>query len=220
MNITPQGGNKVPMKRIVLIILGFLLVVGLSLGALMMFGPKETKQQSSNEPARGIAVSAQTKFEDVSVEAVPVISAKPAQNDGWKIDTEESSPEFTSLAYTNGTCSVNTVAQLSPLPQEADGDFALSRDHAEAMVAAAGGELSELYVVRGVTQAGTLQYYSGVYTPKTDLTHPESTTPTKTGGSTAVSGKRSAFIAVRSIDSPIGDGESTLNSAGVVTMGA
>lgn len=184
------------LKKILIIVASFLVVVGLTVGVLIFVKGAKTEDNKNVESARGIQPSDDFDFGTISgIVALPTISQSPAESDGWSTTSSTEKTTFVNkvMTDTNG-CTLTISSQQSVYSDETVKDYDFTKSFMNSLVQSEQGTVSEEYIIRVSSNQGDVYFYSGVYNPSYKLTSGVA--------GTAVKGY-TTFIAARSITTPI-----------------
>lgn len=208
-------------KRIILISLSGLIVVGVITGLLLFILTKPVANQATI--GRGVKPTDTTEFEKVSgIVGLPIFSKLPSEQNGWRIikNDTDATYSFVQLEQSNSSCTLELSASQIPFIDKTQKDYALSKSTAVTRAAAEQGTLSDAYIITISTTKEDAQFYSAVYRPKIMLDHPSTTTPTTSGGSKEVTGEYQTFIAARAYSTVISQGstDNEVDQKGVIPL--
>ena len=208
------------IKRIILFVAIFLVVIAATVTTLYLFNVGKTQTYS-----RGVKVTDDYVFQKVAnVSGLPLFAELPAERSGWKKTTSSSESTYAHAQFTrDNTCTVDITSQLLPNTEKDKKDFQLSQSLVETTARAVDGTASDPYVIAVGSKQGDVDLYSALYNPRLKLVHSTGTTPTNQGGSEKLVGDFTTYIAARVIGSDIAIGQSDTESSvtgGIVSLGA
>jgi hypothetical protein len=208
------------VKRIILYVIIFLVVIAATVATLYLLNVRTSETYS-----RGVLPADDYVFQEIDgVAGVPAFAQLPAERQGWKKVTSSSEATYAHVQFArDNTCKLDITSQLLPNTETTKNDFLLSRSLVETTARTVDGVPSEPYVISAESNKGNVELYSALYSPKLALVSSTGTTPTNEGGSKALDGDFTTYVAARVFGSDVAIGQSTAEStlsSGIISIGA